>query len=666
MKKFEELTTEQKLKLLCGKDSWHTEDFDGTIPSVRVTDASMGVRMPVNPDQWSSGDRPSVSYPSMQVLACTWNTEVVKNYAECVADDCLDAGADLVLGPGINIKRSPICGRNFEYLSEDPYLSGIMAKMYVTAMQDEGVGACIKHFCCNNLENNRFEQSSDVDERTLREIYYRPFEIACEARPVSLMSSYNRINGVYGSEYKIGYDILRNEFGFDGLIMSDWDAVRDRTAAAKAGLDLEMPFHKEHYEQIVRDYENGKISLKEIDILARRVYDFVERTKKLHKTEKRKHSLESRLDFARNIEEEGIVLLKNNGALPLKEKQKISVCGLFARPGDQEGLFCGGGSSKVKRLTQLFDIYEILSNVLGGNIVYETAFGDRGVEGAIMRPNTAVENASRSDVNIVFAGTGCNIETEALDRTSMKLCDAAQQTIIDTAKVNPNTVVVIFAGSPIDMTDWIDEVAAVVWAGFPGEKGGEAVVNVLTGKVNPSGKLTETFPLRYEDTPAAKCYRNSSITRYDEGINVGYRYYDSYGIDVLFPFGYGLSYSHFDYAELQLLPNLIPNGLTVNFYISNLSKFDGKEITQVYVRPLNARVYRPNKELKGFTKTFIQAGERAKVSVGLDITAFAYWSVARNCWYIEDGVYEIIVASSVKDERLKAKVSIKSGKIEII
>ena len=292
--------------------------------------------------------------------------------------------------------------------------------------------------------------------------------------------------------------------------------------------------------------------------------------------------------------------------------------------------------------------------------------GDRGVEGAIMRPNTAVENASRSDVNIVFAGTGCNIETEALDRTSMKLCDAAQQTIIDTAKVNPNTVVVIFAGSPIDMTDWIDEVAAVVWQVSPGEKGGEAVVNVLTGKVNPSGKLTETFPLRYEDTPAAKCYRNSSITRYDEGINVGYRYYDSYGIDVLFPFGYGLSYSHFDYAELQLLPSLIPNGLTVNFYISNLSKFDGKEITQVYVRPLNARVYRPNKELKGFTKTFIQAGERAKVSVGLDITAFAYWSVARNCWYIEDGVYEIIVASSDKDERLKAKVSIKSGKIEII
>ena len=666
MKKFKELTIEQKLKLLIGKDCWHTEDFGGDIHGVRVTDASMGVRMPVNPELWSSEDRPSVSYPSLQILACTWNTEIAKTYAECVADDCLDAGADLILGPGVNIKRSPLCGRNFEYLSEDPYLSGIMAKSYVEAMQNEGVGACIKHFCCNNLENNRFYQSSDIDERTLREIYYKPFEIACEAKPVSLMSSYNSINGVYGSEYKTGYDVLRNEFGFDGIIISDWDAVRDRTSAAKAGLDLEMPFHKEHYERLIQDYKDGKISVEEIDVLAKRVYDFTVKIQKLHKNENRKYSLEDRLNFTQKIEEEGIVLLKNNGVLPLKNVQKISVCGLFARPGNQEGLFCGGGSGKVKRITPLFDIYEILKKVHGEGVIYETAFGDRGVEGAGSNPNKAVENAAKSDVNIVFAGTGSNIETEALDRTSLKLCDAAQKTIIDTAKVNPNTVVVIFAGSPIDMTDWIDKVGAVVWAGFPGERGGEAVVNVLTGKVNPSGKLTETFPLRYEDTPAAKCYRNSSITRYEEGLNVGYRYYDSYGVDVLFPFGHGLSYSLFEYADIHIESNKSDDILTVNFDVSNISQTDGKEISQIYIRPLNARVYRPNKELKGFAKTFIRAGEKVNIKVGLDISAFAYWSVARKRWCVEDGVYEIIVGASVKDERLKVRVSIVSGKFEII
>lgn len=666
MKRFEELTTIQKLKLLCGKDCWHTEDFDGAIPCVCVTDASMGIRMTQNPEEWGGEDRPSVSYPSMQIAACTWDTDLIKAYAECVADDCLDAGADLVLGPGINIKRSPLCGRNFEYLSEDPYLSGTMAKAYVSAMQNEGVGACIKHFCCNNLENNRFEQSSDVDERTLREIYYKPFEIACEAKPVSLMSCYNRINGVLGSEYKTGFDMLRDEFGFDGIIMSDWDAVRNRTESARVGLDLEMPFHKEHYEQLVRDYENGKISLEEINVLAKRVYDFAVKIKKPHKNKQRKYSLEERLDLTQKIEEEGIVLLKNNGVLPLKKGEKLSVCGLFARPGNQENLFCGGGSSRVKRLTPLFDIYEILKKVHGEDVVFETAFGDRGVEGAGMIPNKAVENAAKSDVNIVFAGTGTNIETEALDRTSMKLCDAAQKTIIDTAKVNSNTVVVIFAGSPIDMTDWIDKVGAVVWAGFPGEKGGEAVVNVLTGKVNPSGKLAETFPIRYEDTPAAKSYRDSSITRYEEGLNVGYRYYDSYGVEVLFPFGHGLSYSCFDYANLCLVPDSGDDGLTVNFDVSNISKTNGKEITQIYVRPLNARVYRPNKELKGFAKTFVRAGEKVKVSIGLDISAFAYWSVARNRWYVEDGIYEIIAAASVTDERLKAKISIESGKIKVV
>lgn len=663
MKKFNELTIQQKLRLLCGKDCWHTEDLDGEIPYIRVTDSSMGIRMPVNPENWD-GVKPSIAYPSMQVLANTWNRDIVKKYAECVADDCLDAGADVLLGPGINIKRSPLNGRNFEYLSEDPYFAGIMAKEYIEAMQSEGAAVCVKHFCCNNLEDNRFEQSSEVDERTLREIYYKPFEIACKAKPLSIMSSYNRINGVYGSEYKKGYNVLRNEFGFDGLIMSDWDAVRDRTAALKAGLDLEMPFHKEHYEKLVSDYESGKITAEEIDVSAKRVYDYVIKAKQLHEGKKRKYTQIERLNFTQTVEEEGIVLLKNNGILPLVKGKKISTCGLFAKAGNYAHLFCGGGSGKVERLTPLFDIIEILKKEYGEDITYETAFGDRCAEGAGMKPNKAVENAAISDINIVFAGTGANIETEARDRTSMKLCSAAQKTISDTAKVNSNTIVVIFAGAPIDMSDWIDKVAAVVWAGFPGEMGGDAVVDVLTGKVNPSGKLTETFPLSYEDTPAAKCYADSCITCYAEGINIGYRYYDRYGKDILFPFGYGLSYSEFEYKDLKL--KIDGKTVELEYEIVNNSNIDGSEISQIYVRPLSSRVYRPNKELKGFSKDIIYGGAKASIKVVLDKTAFAYWSVGKDEWTVDDGIYEIIVGASAMDEKLKAKVKIVDGNIIVL
>ncbi len=664
------LTTEEKLRLICGKDCWHTCDFGGKLPFIRVTDASMGVRMPVDPEQWSSGDKPSVSYPSMQMLANTWNLEIVKTYAECVADDCLDYGADILLGPGVNIKRSPLCGRNFEYFSEDPYLAGTLAKQYIAAMQSEGAGACVKHFCCNNLEYNRLQQSSEVDERTLREIYYRPFEIACEAKPVSLMSSYNRINGVLGSEYKKGYDVLRKEYGFDGLIVSDWDAVRDRTKAAQAGCDLEMPFHPEHYDALVADYKAGKITDAEIDVCAQRVLDLVYRCKALQAGKTRNFTQQERLAFTQTAEEEGIVLLKNNGVLPLKKGQSLSMCGWFARPCAYERkkpeLICGGGSGRVERLTPMFDMLEIMQRVHGGKITYEAAFSEDGVDSSFMIPGNAVDNAAESDVNIVFAGTGARIESEGGDRHAMKLENTAPtRAILDTAAVNPNTIVVLFAGTAIDMSDWIDEVAAVLYVGFPGEKGGEAIANVLTGKVNPSGKLSETFPLSYEDTPAAKGYIDSKVTRYEEGLDVGYRYYDTYGIPVLFPFGHGLSYSEFEYSKIELVKK---DGCTLEvcYHISNASQTDGKEVSQVYVRAMSSYVYRPFNELKGFTKTLVKAGATQKVSVLLDRRAFEYWSVSENGWDVEDGIYEIIVGASVADEKLKAKIKIKGGVIAVL
>lgn len=662
-----ELTTEEKLRLICGKDCWHTCDLNGKIPFIRVTDASMGVRMPANPDDWGGGDKPSVSYPSSQMLANTWNLETVREYAECVADDCLDYGADILLGPGVNIKRNPLCGRNFEYYSEDPYLAGVIAREYISAMQTEGAGACLKHFCANNFEYNRMQQSSEVDERTLREIYYKPFEIACEAKPVSLMCSYNKINGVQSSEYKKGFSILRNEYGFDGAVLSDWGAVYDRAKAAKSGLDLEMPFSQANYEKLLEDYKSGKITQEEIDECAQRILDMVARCKELQKGKKRKYTQEERIRVAQEAAEEGIVLLKNEGVLPLKKEQTVSACGLYGAPysagRDHSHMLAGGGSGKVIWLTKNFDIPEALRKQ-GFTVDYEVAFSDYGIENAYMNPRTAIENAALRDVNIVFAGTGATIEMEGKDRERMKLPDMQERAILDTAATNSNTVVVLFAGAPIDMSAWINEVAAVVWAGFPGERGDEALANILTGKVNPSGKLSETFSRCYEDTPASQGYIDGTVTRYEEGLDVGYRYFDTYGVDVLFPFGFGLSYAEFDYRNLVLKST--GDNLEVDFELENGSEIDGKEIAQVYVRAVSSYVYRPYKELKRFAKTLVKAGKTEKVNVTLDKRAFEYWSVANDGWEIEDGIYEIIVASSVSDEKLKSKIRITDGKIILI
>lgn len=660
-----QLTVEEKLRLLCGKDAWQTCDFNGKLPFVKVTDASMGVRTAKDD---GSGDKPSVSYPSAQMLANTWNLQTVRAYAECVADDCLDYGADILLGPGVNIKRNPLCGRNFEYYSEDPYLAGVLAREYISAMQQEGAGTCLKHFCCNNLEYNRRLQSSEVDERTLREIYYKPFEIACEAKPVSIMCSYNKINGVQGSEYRKGFTVLREEYGFDGAVISDWDAVYDRSKAAKAGLDLEMPFSQNNYEKLLEDYKAGKISEAEIDGCAQRVLNLVARCKQLQAGKKRKRTQAERIKVAQEAAEESIVLLKNDGVLPLKKGQKIAACGIYGAPysanSDYSRYLAGGGSSKVVRLTNMFDIPEALRKQ-GFTVLYNGGFDDNGINNWLgMSPREVTENAAESDVNLVFAGTGGEIEHEGNDRKHMKLSDVHERVILDAAAANPNTVVVLFAGAPIDMSAWINEVAAVVWAGFPGERGDEAVANVLTGKVNPSGKLSETFPLCYEDTPAASAYIDGSVTRYEEGLDVGYRYYDTYGVDVLFPFGHGLSYSEFDYKNLTL--KATGENLEVNFEIENGSGVDGKEIAQVYVRAMSSYVYRPYKELKGFAKSLVKAGKTEKVKIVLDKRAFEYWSSANDCWEVEDGIYEIIVAASVAEEKLKAKIRIKDGNIFIL
>ena len=654
MKTVKDLTAAEKLRLICGKDFWHTEDLGGKIPAVKMADGPTGLRVVCKRDEVSGKEDslPAVAYPAIHMLANSWDPAVARKMGECLGDDALERGVGLLLAPGVNIKRDPLNGRNFEYFSEDPYLAGTMAEGYIEGVQSRGVGVCLKHFCANNSEYDRFHQTSDVDERTLREMYYVPFEIACKAKPVSVMCSYNRVNGTYASEYKKGFDLLRGEFGFDGAIVSDWGAVRDRAKAAKAGLDLEMPFNEGNYKKLCEDYVAGKISDRELDACAQRVLDLAYRLKGMSKDKKPATSEAQRLQAAKEILSESIVLLKNDGVLPLAKGQKLFMCGVFAKA--WPALLRGGGSACVRWTKENFDIAAALQQ-RGFDVDYESAFFIKDVL-SWQNARTAVLKAGRSDVNIVCVGTGEEIEYESGDRQSLRLPAVQEQAILDTAAQNPNTVVVIFAGGAIDVSAWIDRVKAVVYAGFTGEIGHEAVADVLTGKVNPSGKLSETFPLSLEDVPAANTYKHAGVTRYQEGLDVGYRFYDTYDVPVAFAFGHGLSYSSFAYSGLTAVCE--GDAVKVCFEVENTSAVAGKETAQVYVRECAPFVYRPFKELKGYRKEEIGAGKRKKYCVELPMRAFAHWSAATDRWEVTEGDYEIMVGASSADIRLKARLTL--------
>ena len=657
-KKKNTLTAEEKIRLLNGKDYWHTDDLDGKLPFITMSDGPVGLRTERTGEDGKTFTIPAVAYPAIEVLANTWNTQCAETMGECLADDCRDRGVELLLAPGVNIKRDPHNGRNFEYFSEDPYLAGTMAKAYVSGVQGQGIGVCLKHFCCNNLEYDRLHQTSDVDERTLRELYYRPFEIVCEAKPVSVMCSYNRINGEYASEYKKGFDFLRDECGFDGAVISDWGAVRDRTAAVKAGLDLEMPHGEAGMQKLADDLRAGNITETELDPCVERVLALVQRLKEMGKDKENKRSEQDRAAAAREIAAEGIVLLKNSGVLPLAKGARLAVSGIYAKP-DQAIYLSGGGSANVKWLENTADLPASLS-ARGFEVAYEAAFGTSVVHSFVQNARTAILNAAKADAAIVCVGTGGYTEFEEGDRLQIRLPDVQERAILDTAARNPNTIVVVFAGAAVDMSAWEGSVAAILYAGFPGMGGMEALADILSGKVNPSGKLSETFPLDAEDVPAVNTFRNAGVTRYQEGLDVGYRYFDSYDVPVLFPFGYGLSYSEFFYRDLRLTADA--DKLIVEYAVENVSERDGKEISQVYVGEAAPLVYRPKKELKGFSKDFVKAGKSVKVRIGLDFRVFAHWSAARDKWEITDGVYEIGIGASCEDIRLTAKVCVENGK----
>lgn len=658
--KVQDLSTKEKLMLVCGKGFWATNDLDGKIPSVTVSDGPVGVRKVARDENGKEYDLPSVAYPALHCLANSWDRESAREMGECLADDCKEKGVDVLLAPGVNIKRNPLCGRNFEYFSEDPFLAGSLAREYIDGLQKSGVGACLKHFCANSLEYNRLEQSSDVDERTLREIYLKPFEIACKAKPVSAMCSYNRVNGVYASENAKGFKILREEFGFDGAIMSDWGAVRDRARSLLAGLDLEMPFSQQNFDKLVKDFEEGRIPESALNECAERILELVERCRAMREGKKVVRSLDERLAVARKIAEEGIVLLKNEGVLPLEKGKSVAVCGEFAAPPNY-GRISGGGSAMVQWIGPKFNLADKLREKLGGDVRFERAFWEKGIESFGQKTYKAFYNAAMCDVSIICVGTGAEFEYEGGDRESLKLSSWQENLILQLAERNPNTVVIVFAGGAIDMSAWKDRVQGIVLAGFCGESGGDALARILTGEVNPSGKLAETQPLSISETSSYGQYNTPCVARYGEGLDVGYRYYDRHGTNVAYPFGFGLSYSAFEYIDLAWKEE--KDGLTVCFKIKNISERDGKEVSQLYVRPLDPFVYRPDKELKGFSKDEIAAGKSKTVRIALDFSAFAYYSVATDGWRVDDGLYEILIGASSRDIRLKKIVEIKDGAI---
>lgn len=642
-----DLTIEEKLRLLTGANEWQTYAANGKLPSLFISDGPCGLRM----QDEKGATRKATAMPTECVVANTWNTEAARLHGETIASDAAEAGADILAAPGVNMKRTPLCGRNFEYYSEDPYLAGQMAKAFIEGVQECGVGCSLKHFAANNREYDRLFQSSDVDERTLREIYFPTFEYALQAKPWTVMSAYNPVNGIFANESKwLLRDVLRDDFGYDGVILSDWGAVHDTVARVQASCDLEMPYSKTSYDALRAAYEDGRLTEAEIDECVSRLLRLVEKNAAAKKTAR--YTKAQRHENAVKIAEEGMVLLKNEeNMLPLG-KGRVLVTGHYAT----KPPLGGGGSSLVQTDYEQQPLQELLK-ANGCETDYEMAICILDNQRSSFYVRGAYEKARLADKVIVCVGTDKETEAEGFDRVSLRLHPSQERFIAEMAKHNENLIVVVYAGSAIDMSPWIDKAKAVVYAGYAGEGVNEALAAILTGAVNPSGKLSESFPLRLEDTYCGSECGNGFYERYTDGVFVGYRYYDSEGKDVLFPFGHGLSYSEAAYSDLRI-EKKAKYEYEVSYTVENLSDLPMKEVSQAYVRDVLSSVSRPLKELKGFAKTPLGAREKKTVRLTLDKRAFAFYSVERRAWMVENGEFEILVGASSRDIRLRAKITI--------
>lgn len=673
-KLLKELTLEEKASLVSGHDAWRTEPIERLgIPYIFMSDGPHGVRKEIGEMDAENPSRETIDavcFPTASASSCSFDRELMKKIGSLIGKECQAEDVSTILGPAMNIKRSPLCGRNFEYISEDPYVAGELASAFIDGVQAEGVGTSVKHFAANSQETERMYADSVMDERTLREIYLSAFETAVKkSNPATVMCSYNRVNGTYASENKyLLTDILRKEWGFDGLVMSDWGAVSDRVKGIDAGLDLEMPGCGGRNDQyIIESVKNGKLSEEALDAAVRNVLNWVD---KMTASKKEGGEFDRDKDHKEAVKaaEECIVLLQNleplgagEKVLPLKKDEKVVIIGGFAA----KPRYQGGGSSHINshEVTSSIDIAKNYSD----NITYFEGFpadSDEMDEDAISK---AIEAAKDADKVVIFAGLPDSYESEGYDREHMQLPQCQNDLIDEIAFQGKPVVVVLQNGSPVEMP-WVDYVDGIVEAYLGGEGIGEAVMNVLYGRINPSGHLSETFPLFLEDNPSFLNFpvANHKV-KYAEGVFVGYRYYDTKCMDVLFPFGHGLSYTDFELTDLRIISGKedadsvqidINEGATIRADVKNIGDRAGKAVVQLYISDKTNATNRPVHELKGFEKVSLEPGETKTVEFKLDARSFQWFSEQLNDWYAASGKYVIQVGFSSREIWLEGSVEL--------
>lgn len=662
-----ELTLEEKASLCSGLTYWLTKPIDRLgIPSVWMSDGPHGMRK----EKQSAGtnimqeSETSTCFPTAVTTASSWNEELLEKVGETIADEAKALKVTTVLGPGINIKRSPLCGRNFEYMSEDPFLTGRLGAAFVHGVQKEKVGVSLKHFCANNQEFNRMCIDTIVDERAFREIYLSAFEhIVKTEQPTTIMSSYNKVDGEYvGENKRLVNDILREEWGFKGIIVSDWGAVNDRIKGIKAGMDLEMPGNNGMNDKhIVEAVKNGALDEKDLDKCVLRMIKFAFECKE---NEGKGYSIDFKAhhEVARKAAEESAVLLKNNDSLlPLERNESVAVIGALAK----NLRYQGAGSSHINP-PKTVSFVEAMKKA-GQSFTYAEGYKLKGDGYSKKLIEEACKAAKGKKAVLVFVGLTDAFESEGFDRKHISMPKSHGILIEELSKVNENIAVVLSCGSPVKMDEWECKAKSILNLYLGGQAGGEAAYNLIYGKVNPSGKLAETFPFNNEDNVVHKYFpMGPRNVQYRESIFVGYRFFDKAKKTVQYPFGHGLSYTKFEYSGIKLNKKKIKGTekLSVTFKIKNVGDRDGAEVAQVYVCPPESTIFKADRELKGFKKIFLEKGEEKKVTIELDERAFAYYNVNINDWHIESGEYKIIVAASSRDSRLYASVEVETDKPE--
>ncbi|QXU54987.1 glycoside hydrolase family 3 C-terminal domain-containing protein [Rhodococcus sp. LW-XY12] len=657
------LTVEERASLTSGLDFWHTEPVAReNIPSIMLTDGPHGVRK-----QTAEGDHlglhssvPATCFPPAVALGCSFDPELLERVGAALGAEARALQVGVLLGPGINIKRSPLCGRNFEYLSEDPLLSGVLGAALVHGMQSQGVGASLKHFAANNQETDRMRVSADVDPRPLREIYLRAFErVVRDAQPWTVMCSYNRINGVYSSRNPwLLTDVLRGEWGFEGLVVSDWGAVDDRVASLAAGLDLEMPSTGGRTDaEIVAAVRAGTVDESVLDTAAARVIELVQKAVAASDPGAT-FDADAHHALAREVAGQSIVLLRNeNDLLPLATDANIAVIGELARTPRYQG----AGSSRIEP-TRLDNALDEIRSLSGRDVPFAAGYALDGSDSAEL-VDEAVKRAADADIAVVFLGVPAELESEGFDRDDLELPQRQTALLDAVLTANPNVVVVLSNGGVVRLSGFADRVPAIVEGWLLGQAGGGAVADVLYGHVNPSGRLAETVPIRLEDTPAHTNFPGEhGHVRYGEGLFVGYRSYDARRLDVSFPFGHGLSYTTVEYSDAAVESD---GDLTVQVTVTNTGGRAGAEVVQVYAGAPGSSVARAPRELKGFTKVRLDSGESQRVAVSIRRDDLAYWDTRVDSWVVEGGTYSIDIGASSRDIRQTLTVDVTGDAVRI-